>query len=82
MKALVSFDSSHAAMEAELLGEEAGISCRLVPLPPAISAGCGLVLLTDTVHIIKMTALLNQRHVPWEGIYVEQSGRWMRREKP
>ena len=45
MRTLITFHSSHAAMEAELLGEEAGFSCRLVPLPPDISAGCGLVLM-------------------------------------
>lgn len=79
MQTLISFHSTHAAMEAELVGEEAGISCRLVPLPPVIDAGCGLVLLCDSDVSGSIIGLLAARHVPLDGVYDGRPGAWHRR---
>lgn len=76
---LIAFDSSHAAMEAELLAQEAGLPGRLVPLPPAISAGCGLVLLCSQEHSGPILALLGSRSVPTAGLYAQEGGAWRRR---
>lgn len=80
MRTLITFHSSHAAMEAELLGEEAGFSCRLVPLPPDISAGCGLVLMCGEAEVEGVLALLLNHAVPVEEVYSGMPGHWKRRE--
>lgn len=39
---VVSFPTTHAAIEAEQTFQAAGLPGRLVPLPPAMDASCGL----------------------------------------
>ena len=41
---VLSFQTTTAAMEAEELSHELGLSGRIIPLPPQTSAGCGLAL--------------------------------------
>lgn len=44
LQLVVTFATTTAAMEMEQRAEKAEISGRLIPLPSAISAGCGLAL--------------------------------------
>lgn len=41
---LLTFESSHAAIAAEQTLLEAGFPVRMLPLPSALGAGCGLAL--------------------------------------
>lgn len=41
---LITFNSSHQAIAAEQELKQKNILSRLIPLPPEIDAGCGLVL--------------------------------------
>lgn len=63
-----SFSSSHYAIAAEVAAkgcEEA----RLIPLPPEISAGCGLVLRVNESGIKNTAELLKEAEIPYEEIY-------------
>lgn len=75
-KLLVTFFSSHAAMEAELLMEEAGLPGRLIPLPPQVHAGCGLALLCGIGDQEAALALLARHQVPHENLYTGDRGGW------
>ena len=75
-KLLVTFFSSHAAMEAELLLEEAGLPGRLIPLPPQVHAGCGLALLCDPRHREMVLSLMARHQLAYEELYTGQRGRW------
>lgn len=41
---IVAFESTHDAIKSETLTGRAGIASRLIPIPPEVSAGCGLAL--------------------------------------
>jgi hypothetical protein len=79
MRTIIAFPSSHAAMEAELLAEDAGYACRLIPLPPAIHAGCGIVLLCEHSVILQVADLLAAKRVPTDGVYDKNGDTWHRR---
>ncbi|WP_024467627.1 DUF3343 domain-containing protein [Treponema pedis] len=66
--AVFSFSSSHYAIAAELAvkGKE---EARLIPLPPEISAGCGLVLRVKEDAVKNTAELLNGAEIPYEEIY-------------
>ena len=56
-------DFSSAAIE--------GLSeARLIPLPPEISAGCGLVLRVNEEGIKMASRLLTEAEIPYTGIYL------------
>lgn len=41
---ITAFDSTHDAIKAEILTKQAKLTARLIPIPPEVSAGCGLAL--------------------------------------
>lgn len=43
---------------------------RLIPLPPEISAGCGLVLRVNEEGIKMASRLLSEAEIPYTGIYL------------
>ncbi|EMB37557.1 DUF3343 domain-containing protein [Treponema denticola] len=43
---------------------------RLIPLPPEISAGCGLVLRVNEEGIKMASSLLTEAEIPYTGIYL------------
>lgn len=43
---------------------------RLIPLPPEISAGCGLVLRVNEEDIKMASRLLTEAEIPYTGIYL------------
>ena len=43
---------------------------RLIPLPPEISAGCGLVLRVNEEGIKEASRLLNKAEIPYTGTYL------------
>ena len=67
---LFTFASTHLAMEAELL-VEGTFAARLIPLPPQISAGCGLSLRCEEKDAAAIGALL-EKHAPYDGVYLRQ----------
>lgn len=41
---IVAFESTHDAIKSETLTGRESIASRLIPIPPEVSAGCGLAL--------------------------------------
>lgn len=66
---MMTFSSTHQAIQVEKLVNEAGIKGRIVGIPNQISAGCGLALLADyndalnIGHLIEVNNLQNDVHV-------------------
>ncbi|MGI5064492.1 DUF3343 domain-containing protein [Treponema putidum] len=74
---LFSFSSSHHAIAAEAITADAVTAsgenlteARLIPLPPEISAGCGLVLRVNEEGITKASSLLKGAEIPYTGTYL------------
>lgn len=63
-----SFSSSHYAIAAEVAAKGSE-EARLIPLPPEISAGCGLVLRVNENGIKNTAELLTEAEIPYEAIY-------------
>lgn len=66
--AVFSFASSHFAIAAELAAKKCE-DARLIPLPPEISAGCGLVLRVNENAITETVSILKDAEIPYEEIY-------------
>lgn len=66
---IVTFPSSQAAGQAELEFREAGRTSRLIPLPPQISAGCGLVLQFPWAEVEETVVFLEQTNLHDAAIY-------------
>lgn len=72
---LFSFESSNRAMAAEInLGQLEGV--RLIPLPPEIHAGCGLVLKVAKEKIDEVVSILKDKNIEVEGAYYFEQGEY------
>lgn len=60
---IVAFDSTHDAIKAETVSGRAGIAARLIPIPPEVSAGCGLALRAAPEDLEKVRELLRDEEV-------------------
>ncbi|UTC64771.1 DUF3343 domain-containing protein [Treponema sp. OMZ 788] len=66
-----SFSSSHHAIAAEAVTSGGSLTdARLIPLPPEISAGCGLVLRVNEDGIKEASRLLAEAEIPYTGTYL------------
>lgn len=65
---VISFDSSHQAIAAEMAvtGLE---GARLIPLPPEISEGCGLALRVNREDTDKAVHLLQTSGAAYQNVY-------------
>ncbi len=76
MTYLISFSSTHSAMEAEITCEDNKLSCRLIPLPSEISAGCGLSLKCEVDDINTVTKPLQEAEIPFDDIFIREGDTW------
>ena len=60
---VVAFATTTAAMKLEKEAALAGLEGRLIPLPPVISAGCGLAFCTDLAEKEKAEHFLEQQQL-------------------
>lgn len=60
---IVTFESSHDAMKAETVLNREAISVRLIPVPPEVSAGCGLALRSELVQEKKVREILQKEAI-------------------
>lgn len=63
-----SFSSTKFAIASEAAVSE--IEARLIPIPPEISAGCGLALKANIDDKEKILELLQKANIEHEGIYI------------
>lgn len=73
MICLLSFASTHHAMAAERHCEKQ-CPCRLIPLPPKIDAGCGLVLRLEEESLPIALQVLTEKNIPYQGKYRQSDG--------
>lgn len=60
---ILTFDNTHAAILAEQYILAAGIAVKVMPLPAAIAAGCGLCLRLDATSLEQGLALLHEHRI-------------------
>ena len=60
---IVAFGSSHDAMKAETVLSKESLSVRLIPLPPEVSAGCGLALRSGLDQENKVREILQREAI-------------------
>ncbi len=60
--------TSHA-LRGEKLIKQAGISCRLIPVPRRLSSDCGVCLRVKQADRDTVVRILNDYHVETEGVY-------------
>ncbi|WP_414839178.1 DUF3343 domain-containing protein [Carnobacterium sp. TMP28] len=63
------FESSSAASQAEIKITEKNWTCRLIPIPEQLSAGCGLVLQLSMDDVKEIKAFITKEAISCEGIY-------------
>ena len=64
---VVTFPTTAAALRLEREAGAAGLPGRLIPVPRAITAGCGLAWAAPPESGERLAALLAERGIPWEG---------------
>lgn len=69
---VISFPNTHSAIMAEKTLNEADLSVGflLMPVPTAISAGCGLAIKTDPSAYGQLVELLGEHRVEIKGVHL------------
>lgn len=68
---VISFEATTMAMMMEKFCRKDGMSGRMIPLPPVISAGCGLAWMADSITESKQwEEYMNQHGIVYEKIQV------------
>ena len=68
-RCIVTFRTTAAAMEMERICKESGVPGRLIPVPRAITAGCGMCWSAPPSAREAVEELVMDRHLMIEGIY-------------
>ncbi|MEA4896462.1 MAG: DUF3343 domain-containing protein [Oscillospiraceae bacterium] len=68
LRAVITFSTTTYALEAESLCRKERLPGRLIPVPSAISAGCGMAWSTAPESAGAVMKLLKKEKVPFEGI--------------
>lgn len=68
-KCVVTFHTTTAAMEMERLCKEKGIPGRLIPVPRAITAGCGICWAAPAQEREEIEKFLMEQRIMIDGIY-------------
>jgi hypothetical protein len=63
------FPSTHYALKAEKICQEAGVKALLIPLPRDIRADCGLALILRPAMRLRAEELLKGQDVRWDGVH-------------
>ena len=69
LKFVVTFPTTTGAMEMESACQEAGLPGRLLPLPRAVSAGCGLCWAAPPESRTAIETLVMDRRLVVDGLY-------------
>lgn len=69
MEYLITFPSSHLSILAEQLLLARNLKPRIMPLPPAIKAGCGLCLRIDQCDLTAATTILDHGGATPQEVY-------------
>lgn len=69
MQVLIAFDSTHHALRAEQMLQQAGIALDIIPTPREITASCGLTLSLSETALAQALTLLGEGAVEYRAIY-------------
>lgn len=69
LQLVIAFDTTAAALAFEAAAPAAGLAGRLIPVPTAITAGCGLAWRDDPVTREAARALLEQEGITGASLY-------------
>ena len=69
LKCVITFDSTSQAMKMEKISKQNKFEGRLIPLPPIISAGCGLAFCTLVENKEKAEQLMSSNGIEHNKIY-------------
>ena len=61
--------STRQAMEGEKLAKAAGLAVRIIPTPGKLDASCGFSLRYELADEAALTALLDEKGLPWAALY-------------
>lgn len=67
---VVTFNTTVAAMEAENYFQEHDLPGRIIPVPPAVKAGCGLAWMSPPDMKEKMVQELKDAGIQWHDMHV------------
>jgi len=67
-QSVILFPTSAHVMHAEKLFNDAGISCRLVPVPRHLSSDCGICLVISRQESTDARVLLEAMHVEYDAL--------------
>jgi len=73
-KLVITFPSTHYALKAEKVLEEAGLEIELIPVPRELSSSCGLAITILEEEEDKAVEILRENRVETEGVHL-----WMGR---
>jgi len=73
-KLVITFSSTHYALKAEKVLEEAGLEIELIPVPRELSSSCGLAIPILEEEEDKAVEVLRENQVETEGVHL-----WMGR---
>lgn len=68
-KSVITFQNTTSAMAMEKLCKEKGLSGRLIPVPRAITAGCGLAWSVNPQERLELEQFMNENHINYDQIY-------------
>lgn len=69
LQCIVTFKTTTQAMAFETAAKASGLQGRLIPLPRAIGAGCGLAWKEVPEHKVAIQALFMQQGLEYEAIH-------------
>ncbi|MCA5964296.1 DUF3343 domain-containing protein [Blautia sp. RD014234] len=69
LKLVVTFGTTTRAMAMEKMCREQGLPGRPIPLPRAVSAGCGLSWCTEVQERERTEKMMQEQGLLYEGVY-------------
>lgn len=69
MRLIITFHTTTEAMAAEQFCKEQALPGRLIPVPRAITAGCGLAWMAPEAEEKRLRPAMEQAGMAWDGWY-------------
>ena len=66
---IITFETTTAPLKLDIKGKACGIPGRTIPLPSAISAGCGLAWRAELSDRESLIAFMKEQDIRWEAMY-------------
>jgi hypothetical protein len=70
--AIITFDSTHFAIDSERILLKAGLEVKIMGRPIELGADCGFCLRIDVEYLHKALSILNNNGLSCQGIYLKE----------